>query len=85
MAIFLVEMFGWASNWTVRLVLIQLDVTAVTEWFALSYFGFVMQLTLSLNGPILYALSGEYRTAFRAVLRIGKTSQPTTPLFVKKK
>uniref|UniRef100_A0A183C2Y1 RNA helicase n=1 Tax=Globodera pallida TaxID=36090 RepID=A0A183C2Y1_GLOPA len=74
-------MCGWASYWTVYL-LVHFDISEATKWFALSYIGFVMQLTLSLNGPILYALSSDYRTAFRAVLRIGKPSQPTKALFV---
>uniref|UniRef100_A0A183C2Y2 G_PROTEIN_RECEP_F1_2 domain-containing protein n=1 Tax=Globodera pallida TaxID=36090 RepID=A0A183C2Y2_GLOPA len=57
-------------------------VFCMTSEPAPAYIGFVMQLTLSLNGPILYALSSDYRTAFRAVLRIGKPSQPTKALFV---
>uniref|UniRef100_A0A914IAM5 G-protein coupled receptors family 1 profile domain-containing protein n=1 Tax=Globodera rostochiensis TaxID=31243 RepID=A0A914IAM5_GLORO len=84
MVICLVEMCGWVSNWTLKLVLNQFDVTALTQWYVLSYFGFVMELTLALNAPILYALSSEYRKAFRAVLeQIGKTSQqPAKALFV---
>uniref|UniRef100_A0A914IB89 G-protein coupled receptors family 1 profile domain-containing protein n=1 Tax=Globodera rostochiensis TaxID=31243 RepID=A0A914IB89_GLORO len=54
-AIFLVEMCGWASYWAVFL-LIHFDVSEATKWYMLSYIGFVMQLTLSLNGLILYAL-----------------------------
>ncbi|KAI3412021.1 hypothetical protein GPALN_002073 [Globodera pallida] len=61
-AIFMVEMCGWASYWTVYL-LVHFDISEATKWFALSYIGFVMQLTLSLNGPILYALRQMPREA----------------------
>ncbi|KAI3412026.1 hypothetical protein GPALN_002078 [Globodera pallida] len=83
MVIFLAEMCGWASYWTVKLVLNQFDVTALTQWYVLSYISYAMQLTLALNAPILYALSTDYRKAFQAVLRIGKiTPQPAKILFV---
>uniref|UniRef100_A0A914IAF5 G-protein coupled receptors family 1 profile domain-containing protein n=1 Tax=Globodera rostochiensis TaxID=31243 RepID=A0A914IAF5_GLORO len=79
----LVEMCGWASYWTVKLVLNQFDVIDVTQWYVLSYISYAMQLTLALNAPILYALSNDYRTAFQAVLRIGKISpQPAKILVV---
>ncbi|KAI3419783.1 hypothetical protein GPALN_004215 [Globodera pallida] len=73
MVICLVEMCGWASCWTGKLVLTQVGATALTQWYVLCYLTYVMELTLSLNGPILYALRqiSDYRTAFQAVLRIG--------------
>ncbi|KAL3096848.1 hypothetical protein niasHT_029136 [Heterodera trifolii] len=56
MTIFLVETFGWVSNWSLRLLLIQFGATESTKWFVMSYAGYVMQFSLALNAPILYAL-----------------------------
>ncbi|KAL3089755.1 hypothetical protein niasHT_025245 [Heterodera trifolii] len=71
MAIFLVETFGWVSNSSLRLLLIQFGATESTKWFVMSYAGYVMQFSLALNAPILYALSSEYRNAFGKMFGFG--------------
>ncbi|KAL3089751.1 hypothetical protein niasHT_025241 [Heterodera trifolii] len=76
MAIFLVETFGWVSNLSVRLLLVQFGATESTKWFVMSYAGYLTQFSLALNGPILYATSTEYRTAFRKVFGFGQVNFP---------
>ncbi|KAL3096845.1 hypothetical protein niasHT_022279 [Heterodera trifolii] len=76
MAIFLVETFGWVFNLSVRLLLVKFGVTESTKFFVMSYAGYLTQFSLALNGPILYATSTEYRTAFRKVFGFGQANLP---------
>ncbi|KAL3070122.1 hypothetical protein niasHT_039052 [Heterodera trifolii] len=64
--IFAVETFGWVSNWSVRLALAQFGASESTKWHVMSFCAYSLQLSLSLNGPILLARSYEYRKAFQA-------------------
>ncbi|KAL3086540.1 hypothetical protein niasHT_032560 [Heterodera trifolii] len=82
MTIFLVETFGWVSNWSVKLVLNQFDAGPMTQWYVLSYCSFSMQFALALYAPILYVLSSEYRSAFRLVLGIDKISPKNSIIHV---
>ncbi|KAL3106122.1 hypothetical protein niasHT_027077 [Heterodera trifolii] len=85
MVIFLVELCGWLTTWSVKLVLTQFGVDATTQLYVLAYCIYVMQLSLALNAPILYALSSEYRSAFRAILRFGTPSHPNGIIYVQPK
>lgn len=56
MAIFFVEFFGWASNTMIKLAMQWLQIDAKLQWYILSVVGYVTQITLSLNAPILCLL-----------------------------
>ncbi|KAL3105254.1 hypothetical protein niasHT_029713 [Heterodera trifolii] len=81
MIIFLVESFGWVSNLSVHVLLAELGASESTNWYVLSYCAFILQLSLSLNAPILYIRSFEYRLAFRSVFL--PASPDNQPYFVR--
>jgi hypothetical protein len=55
MVMFLLEIFGWFGNMAVKNVLILAGASSDTQWIVLSLVGYVVQLTLAMNPPVLFA------------------------------
>jgi hypothetical protein len=56
MAMFFIELFGWFGNMAVKNALNLMGASSNTQWIVMSFVGYVVQTTLALNPPVLFAM-----------------------------
>jgi hypothetical protein len=59
MVMFFLEIFGWFGNMALKNVLILAGASSDTQWIVLSLVGYMVQLTLALNPPVLFTMRFE--------------------------